>query len=244
MIFRSGSTTTCGPASQALLAFAGAACARCGRSKRFKASNSWKQSLHPIGWSAKFARNQSTNPSWGFRQPTQHGLPAADALSLCRAFSNLVFNKRRFCIFAGKTFRSDWSNNILEVTGRTSHFSTLRHTGGPKWPALNWNRNKTATCLEINLLKVIQTPQNRTRQPPSSPVARARRDTRRRDHGRPVVAALLAATQRSAVQFFERLHRASSYRRRESAPVPSGTPESLRGKPSPPRSALRRGKCR
>jgi len=159
MIFRSGSTTTCGPASQASLAFAGAACARCGRSKRFNASNTWKQSLHPMGWSAKVARNQSTNTSWGFRQPTQHGLPAADALSLCRAFSNHL---------------------------ATASVSLLRYR------------------------------------------ARARRDTRRRDHGRPVVAALLAATQRSAVQFFERLHRASSYRRRESASVPSGTPESLR----------------
>lgn len=58
------------------------------RSKRFNASNSWKQSLRPMGCSAKFARNQSTNPSWGFRQSTQHGLPAAGALPLCRAFSN------------------------------------------------------------------------------------------------------------------------------------------------------------
>ena len=32
-----------------------------------------------------------------------------------------------------KLFRSDWSNIILEVTGRTSHFGTLRHTKGPKW---------------------------------------------------------------------------------------------------------------
>ena len=24
------------------------------------------------------------------------------------------------------------------MTGPTSHFRTLRHTGGPKWPAQNW----------------------------------------------------------------------------------------------------------
>ena len=58
MIFRSGSTTTCGPASQALLAFAGAACARCGQSVSTRATVGSRASIPWVG----LPNSQETSP--------------------------------------------------------------------------------------------------------------------------------------------------------------------------------------